>query len=176
MALITEDGTGKADSESYMSVADADTHFASRGITLWATMLEAEKEQALRRATDYMVEVYRTSWAGYRKTTTQALDWPRYEVPRIDAPQAYGYSFSPSYYDDSSVPAEVKRACAEMAFRAASGELAPDIDRLAKREKVDVIEVEYADGATPYKRYRAIDNMLRPFLGGRPNQIKLVRA
>ena len=176
MALITEDGTGKADSESYMSVADADTHFASRGITLWATMLEAEKEQALRRATDYMVEVYRTSWAGYRKTTTQALDWPRYEVPRIDAPQAYGYSFSPSYYDDSSVAAEVKRACAEMAFRAASGELAPDIDRLAKREKVDVIEVEYADGATPYKRYRAIDNMLRPFLGGRPNQIKLVRA
>lgn len=44
MALEVEDGSGKANADSYISVADADAYFAARGITLWATMQEVEKE------------------------------------------------------------------------------------------------------------------------------------
>lgn len=153
MALTVEDGTGKADAQSYISVADADTHFSARGITLWDTMLTAEKEQALTRATDYLVQVYRTRWLGDRVSATQALDWPR-EGVEVD-----GFEVA-----SDVVPAEVERACAEMAFKAASGELAADIERLTKRERVGPIEVEYSDNVLPYKVYRAIDNLLAPFL------------
>jgi len=153
MALTVEDGTGLADAQSYISVTDADTHFSARGITLWDTLLEAEKEQALTRATDYMVQAYRTRWLGERVLSTQALDWPR-EGVEVD-----GFEI-----DAGFVPAEVKRACAELAFKAASGELAADLERETLREKVGPIEVEYNPNGLLYKRYRAIDLLLAPYL------------
>ena len=88
MALIVEDGTGKSDAESFISVADADTYHSNRGNTDWASLLTAAKEQNLRKATDYICQVYRMKWAGTRVNGTQALDWPRAYVLRDD----YEYS------------------------------------------------------------------------------------
>ncbi len=116
--------------------------------------------------TDYMEQVYGLKWKGARTTDTQALSWPRYDVC------ANGFDV-----DSDVVPVAVQRACAEMALKAAAGELAPDVGRLAKREKVDVIEVEYESGAVPYVRYRAVDNLLAPYLdsvGG--GSVKAYRA
>lgn len=59
MTLVVEDGSIVSGAESYASVAQADAYFAARGITIWSPLLDAEKEQALRRATDYMVQTYR---------------------------------------------------------------------------------------------------------------------
>jgi hypothetical protein len=160
MALTTEDGTAKADADSLCALAYAGAYHAARGITLWATMLEQEREQAIRRATQHIGQVYRYRWAGWRKTDTQALDWPRYDVPRLDSPGGYISGTYPGFYSDSVVPDEVQRACAELAFKAASGDLSPDLARLTKREKVDVIEVEYEPGGTPWVRFRSIDNIL----------------
>ena len=72
MALITEDGTGRADAESYCSVAAADAHHAARGAAAWAALTTEAKEQALRRATDYMGQIYGPLWAGHRSLPTQA--------------------------------------------------------------------------------------------------------
>lgn len=155
MALIVEDGTGKVDSASYISVADALAYHNARGNTNWATITTTEQEEALRRATDFMEQVYRLNWAGYRITSTQALSWPRYEVPMIDA----NY-----YYDSDIVPTEVKNACAELAFKAAGGDLSPDVAQRVIREKVGVLEVEYDKNGVQYTTYRAINNMLAPFL------------
>lgn len=166
MALETEDGTGKASAESLITVAYADTYFTGRGITNWATLSTAEKEQALRRATDYMEQAYGQQWKGARTTDAQALSWPRYDVC------ANGFDV-----DSDVVPMAVQRACAEMALKAAAGELAPDVGRLAKRETVDVITVEYESGAVPHVRYRAVDNLLAPYLesvGG--GSVKAYRA
>jgi hypothetical protein len=165
MALETEDGTAKANAESLITVADADTYFTGRGITNWATLSTTEKEQALRRATDFMEQAYGQKWKGERTTHTQALSWPRYEVC------ANGFDV-----DSDVVPVAVQRACAEMALRAAAGELAPDVGRLAKREKVDVIETEYESGALPYVRYRTVDNLLGPYLEGGNGAVKAYRA
>jgi len=166
--LIAEDGTGKADAESYCTLAFADAHHAARGITLWATMSEAEREQALRRATDFMVEKWRMLWAGARVSEVQALDWPRAWVPRQDyerAPATPPTSIRGElYYPANVVPLEVQRACAELAFRGGFGALAPDIERQTIREKLDTLEVEYSPHAVPYARYRAVENMLAPFL------------
>jgi hypothetical protein len=178
MTIIVEDGSARTDSEAYITVAECDTYFAARNLTLWADVevSEAEKEGALRRATDYMQQVYRMRWAGVRRTDAQALDWPRDLVPRPDGPGTWEGVFN--YYPADAVPREVKHACAELAFRALFGELAPDVDRVTKREKVDVIEVEYAEGFSPLKRYRAVDNLLAPLFqsAGYGNSIKLVRT
>ena len=53
MALIVEDGSGKLDSESYISVADCTTYCTAHGLTAW-TGTDAAKETALRNATSSM--------------------------------------------------------------------------------------------------------------------------
>lgn len=162
MALTVETGSGSASSESYASVADVDVYQSNRGVTLWATLSTAEKEQALRRATTYMEQVYRLRWKGLRTSIPQALSWPRYLAERVDV----GYYAPAGYYETNVVPSEVVAACCELAFKAAFGDLSPDIGRVTKREKVDVIEVEYESGRAPFVRFRAVDNLLAPLLKG----------
>jgi hypothetical protein len=159
MSLITETGTGSATSESYCSLADANAYHLARGNTTWFStdplITDANKEEALRRATDFMEQVYRLNWYGYRVNSTQALSWPRYEVPRAD------YN---AYYDSNIVPTEVRNACAELALKAAGGDLSPDLAQRVVREKIDVLEVEYDKNSVQYTVYRAINNMLAPLL------------
>lgn len=168
MALIVEDGTGKVDAESYCSVDDADTHHAARGVTNWATLSTAEKEQALRRACDYMEANYGTRWAGERYTDTQALSWPRIYVPRRT---------KTTDYNNDEIPVEVVRANAELAFRAAAGDLLADVGTQVKSETVGPISVTYADGARQSTVYKAVDNMLAfLFRYGGSGQIPVIRA
>lgn len=179
MALIVEDGTGKSDAESYISVADADTYFSNRGNAAWADLTTEQKEQALRKATDYMVQAYRLRWKGVRKNTVQALDWPRSFVPREDYQYAglNGYTTigGSYYYPSDSVPEEVKRACAELAVRASAGVLWQDAGAQVKSESVGPISVTYADGARQGVAYKSVDGMLAAFLGS-PGAIEVRRS
>ena len=167
MTIEVETGSGSATSESYASTADVDTYQSNRGVTLWATLSTAEKEQALRRATTYMEQFYGLRWIGRRYLSAQALSWPRINAPRADYPDNYA---------TDAVPTEVVSACCELAFKAAFGDLSPDISRMTRREKVDVIEVEYEPGAAAFVRYRSIDNLLAPLLSAAGSTVALVRA
>lgn len=171
MALEVEDGTGKANAESFISLADAGTYHSDRGNAGW-TGTDAAKEQALRRATEYMEQAYRMRWASFRTTATQLLSWPRAYVPMPDAPSGYG-SFA-AYVPNNVVPTEVRRACAELAMLALTQDLNPTIERLALKETVGPISVEYDPNEPPYRRYRRADMMLLPFLRGAG--VSLVRA
>lgn len=172
MALNVESGQAGSDSESYASVEYADAFHLARGNSLWATLATTEKEQALRRATEYLCSAYRLRWAGYRVSDIQALDWPRYEVPKRDV-SSYTYS----YYDYQSVPEEVKKACASMAFKAAQGDLAEDLTQRVVREKIGPIETEYDSNSPQAVRYRSIDMLLAPLLNGMGGaNVRLVRA
>lgn len=113
MSLIIEDGTIVAGAESYASVSDADVYLSSRGITTWTDLLNIEREQALRRATDYMREY---AWKGQIVDTVQALDWPRQKI------FIWGSEIA-----NNVIPKEVKNACIELAWRGASGPLNPDM-------------------------------------------------
>lgn len=175
MALVTEDGTGRADAESYISVADATAYHAARGNAAWAAVASDEvREQLLRRATDFMEQNYRERWAGMRLSVVQALSWPRYEVPIKDAPGVY--ASMPSYYPFDKVPAQVGQACAALALMAIAGELTTDPEVAVKRKKVGPIDVEYFEPATPVRTMRAIVEMLRPFFASNGMNINLVRA
>ncbi len=177
MALVVEDGTGKADAESYVSVADATAYHLAQGNAAWAAIAnDTLREQALRRATSYMEQVYRMSWAGSRVTNTQALSWPRAWVPVKDSPGGYG-GF-PDYVAQDVVPVQVSRACAELALRAAAGSLAPDLGAQKKSTTVGPISVTYADGTRQTTKYRAVDNMVSIYFGGSgsPMNLGLARA
>lgn len=167
MSLTVELGTGATNSESYVTVADADQYHDNRGNVPWLSLTTAEKEEALRRATDYIEQVYGLSFKGVRVTRAQALNWPRYDV------EIYGY-----YNDSNIIPVQLKNAQIELAYKAAQGDLSPDLEQQVKREKVDVLEVEYMDGSTQVKRFRAIDNLLAPLLANMPSGVsrKLVRC
>ena len=170
MALIVETGTGLANSESYVTVEEADAYHTSRGNLPWLNdvdMTEAAKEQALRRAADYIEQVYGLSFKGYRVSRTQALSFPRNEV------EVYDY-----YIDGNVIPVQLKNAQMALAYKAAQGNLAPDISQAVKREKVDVLEVEYMDSSNPVVRFREIDNLLAPLLTNSPSGAmrKLVRS
>ena len=161
MALVVEDGTGLATAESYLSVADADAYHASRGTAeaSWVDLDTEIKEQCLRRATDYLLQTFRGTWKGVAvKPDTQALDWPRYSV-YTDPAVLYA---RPS----TSVPPEVKKACAELALRANSGDLTSDVAPTGAvlSEQVGSIAVTYANASTTQTRYTAIDRMLGPLL------------
>jgi hypothetical protein len=169
--FIVEDGTGKADAISLCSVADADSYHSQRGNSDWTQLTCGAKKALLIKATDYIGEAYRLRWQGSRVSETQALDWPRAYVSRADA-----YSTTEFYYPSDEVPKEVKNACALLALKANSAELAADLTQTVIREKVDVLEVEYDQNSPQYVRYRAVDNLLRPFLTGGPNSMKVQRV
>lgn len=170
MALTVETGAIVTGAESYVSAADCTTYHTNRGNTAW-TGTDAVKEAALRRATAYLDGHYRARWKGCRVyPLTQALEWPRAGVRIVDE-QVY-YDVPPSFYDSeysgflaiTTIPQRLKDACCELALRALSGDLAEDFTSGVKREKVDVLETEYFQGAAPGTTYRIVDDLLSDFL------------
>jgi hypothetical protein len=77
ITVTVEDGTSKADANSYASVAEADTYFATRPRSSgWSDLTADEKAQHLiygTRILDHAIE-----WMGLPSSYAQALAWPRY--------------------------------------------------------------------------------------------------
>ena len=154
MAFVVETGAGLSNANSYASVSAADSYVADRGIAGWTALSTTIKQQSLVNATDYLEATYRSAWKGNRVSETQALSWPRYNVV-VD-----GFNFA-----SNVVPLQVVNACIEMAIRASAGEtLLADQGQRVRREKIDVIEVEYQDYSDPTQRYPLVNRMVMPYL------------
>jgi hypothetical protein len=164
MTLIVEDGTGLSTAEAYTSVADADARHTAMGNTAW-TGTTAAKEAALRRATQFMEQRFRSRWKGTRHTRDQALSWPRYGA------EADGYAL-----DSTSVPDDIANACADLALRALADDLNPDQTRAVIREKVGPLETEYSAHSPQATRFAAVDQALTPYLVGSGVNRPVVRA
>lgn len=178
MTIIVEDGTGLADAESYASVAETDTYMSARGTTVWATLTTTEKEQALRRAMDYLLQKYRSKWKGARKSLTQALDWPRVGVfIDEDADTAFA-SWKQNQIPSNVIPLEVKNACMELALRASIGMLNEDQAQKVIQETVGPITTKYDQYSTTVVKYSQVTGYLAPYFkattGG--GNMKLVRV
>lgn len=161
MALIVAPATG---AESYISVANADAYHVARGNAAWALLSPEVKEQALRKATDYMGR-YSGRWKGERLNAGQVLDWPRAGVV-VD-----GYEIN-----WETVPAAVANACALLALKASAGDIAPDLGPQKQSVKVGPIETTYAAGTRQATRYQSAETLLAPYLAGAAGQVKVVRA
>ena len=149
MALTVEDGTGLSASDAYISLADAEDYYLEyEGVAWDATASDTLKEASIRRAARYLDGM---RWKGERTAKrSQAMDWPRYGATDCDG------TLIPS----NEVPVEIERANALLAFYelANPGGLDPTVTlgTLAKREKVDVIEVEYRDQAATVQSSRPV--------------------
>lgn len=167
MALIVETGAIITGAESYCTVAFANTYLANRGYTAWDALDDTDaKEPALRKATDYMLAMFKGRWQGTIVDEDQALDWPRYDVI-VD-----GYDVA---YD--SVPLAVQKACAELAYRASTADLSPDLSQGVLSESVGPISVTYDKNSPQRVRYPSIEAMLAPYLkSGGGCCVGLVRA
>lgn len=162
MALIVEDGTGKADAESYISVADADTYHTAYGNpSAWSGASTPTKETALRTGAQYLDAVYVLRWVGFRANDAQALDWPR-----AGAEDSDGYAI-----DSDVVPESVRRANAIAALKHINGDtLLPDLTQsgtvASESKRAGPVEksVTYVGGKSPYKTYSLVDFLLTPVL------------
>lgn len=159
MALIVEDGSGKPDAESYVSVEDADAYFADRGSpSTWADLTIPLKESALRYATQWLDAL---NWVGTirRFSPAQALAWPR-----VGVTDSFGRIIAIDEIPERVKGAECERALAHVSEAINSG----FSSRVTTKEKVGPIEVEYSDGvlgAEGPSNYPYILRLLKPLLG-----------
>jgi hypothetical protein len=184
MSLAVEDGTGLANADSYVSVADCATYATDRALS-FPTTDNAACEAALRRATAAIDNRYRLRFTGYRThRRAQALEWPRtgayYYTPQAgDMPfgqlggygYGYGYGYGLYEYDQitsSQIPVEIIHATCEGAVRelASPGCLAPDLKRgnAIRTLKAGSVSIEYEGNAPHQTVYHAIRQALSALL------------
>src|SRR6476661_6925445 len=117
LTLIKEDGTGKADANSYASAADGDAYYDGHlYATAWAAASSGNKEKALVFATRLIDAEYQFN--GYRAHNGQALQWPRERCPDPDkgfVTISVLVPFLGNFLDANVVPKGVKDAACEMA-------------------------------------------------------------
>ncbi len=153
MALVIEDGTGVTGANSYATVAEARAYALARGLTLPVT--DGPVESALVLACDKL-ESYR--YKGAKTEEDQPLMWPRADVYVDDAEEPLA---------DDSIPNKLKQAQCQLAYDSTLTELQPTgTGRETVREKVDVLEVEYArqgsGSVTP--EFNKAESLLAPLL------------
>lgn len=169
MPLIVEDGTGRADAESYASEAEATAYFAARANEDWDNV--EDKEAALRRATDYMLAAYHGRWKGTRAGALQALDWPRRNVPLEDDPAWL------TLLEHTVVPVQVKRATIELALITGGGTvLVPNLERAQSSVSVGEISVTYEESSSRLPQFPLVDMILSPLLRSSGVTRQLVRT
>lgn len=155
--------------DAYISLADANTYWLNRDNATWAAASDADKEAAIREATQYLDGAY--NWIGdHPGGSSQLLGWPRNNAV-ISSGNRRGVYLT-------GIPQAVEDACAELALEALSGRLRPAADHggAIKREKVDIIETEYQDGAPTHKTYDFVTMLLKGLTRGGKSTAKLIRS
>lgn len=160
MALTIENGTGVAGANSYISVTDARTYAAARGLTLPAT--EGAVEVLLTKALDY-IEALRGEFQGIKTASTQALQWPR-EGAYLD-----GYELDVDEIPDVLPDAQAQLACDAYGAGTAVDLMPAGTGREVIMERVEgAVQVQYAPSGTtaPQPYLTKARALLEPLLRG----------
>lgn len=163
LSLVVEDGSGKADADSFVELSIFKTYCQAMGYSLTGYADEADIEPALRRGTRYISNGI--AWPGQRTHgRAQSL-----QHPRIGLTDAEGLDIA-----SDEVAIEVRQATCEAAFYELGNPngLNPSVtlaDRV-KSEKVGSIAVEYTASASTVDAARPvltiIQDILAPLLRG----------
>lgn len=114
LTIIVEDGTGKADANSYATVAEGDAyHEGHLYASAWTGATDERKGIALVMATRMINAA--VQWAGERGSGEQALEWPRFRVERPDLGRISALGAWGNYWPENEVPRPIKDATAEQA-------------------------------------------------------------
>jgi hypothetical protein len=117
LVLAREDGSGRSDANSYADAADGDAyHEGHLYASAWTAATTANKQAALVMATRLIDGLFRFN--GFKRTTTQALQWPRRVCRDPDADGGVMPSLlliRGPFLDETKVPAVVVQATCELA-------------------------------------------------------------
>ena len=158
VSLIVEDGSCVPDANSYVSLDYADTYLRNTGRADWFNKTEDERKSLLINATAYIDRTYsKVGWKGMKKYhRNQPLCFPRVELYDKDGDEVL------------DIPEELKQAVCEAGFINTTVSSLFDVKDSAgtvKRQKVDVLEVEYysqADSTSGnyVSRFTVLDSLL----------------
>ncbi len=158
ITLEVEDGTGKENANSYISLAYADSYAVNRNYSDWISQSDYVKKSAIIKAMDYVDNIF--NWRGRKMTKQQSLNFPRVDIIDDD-----GFNLS------GDIPEKLKKAICEAAFyvykqyslfakKDANGAVKKD------RKKADVAEIEKeyfsnSEVKIDYtSTYESLDNLL----------------
>lgn len=139
--------------DTYATSAELTTYATARGITIAGT-----PDVLLIQAMDYIATL-EDRWQGSRTLSTQPLAWPRTGV------YVYGTLIA-----DDAIPQSLKDAQMRLALDADAGTvLLPTVPVGGQgsviREKVDVVEVQYAEGYNNSQPiFTAANGLLKPLM------------
>ena len=162
MALVVEDGTGKSDAQSYVSVETFKSWATSRGYVLPAA--DADIEAMLLKACDF---IERKTFSGTPLVATQSLSFPR------NIMDEYGG------YESTGVPGKLVAAQELLAMESMNGPLtAAARANKYTATKIDQIYLKYADSSegSGDLYFPAIDDLLAAWCAGGRAKISVVRA
>ena len=142
--FVVEDGTGKDDSTSYVTVDEYRQYWLNRGTDYSATA-DATIQGYLNAATEYIDNSY--NFIGESTNYTQALEWPRY-----GALERFGEDI-----DRDLIPQKLKDAVCYMANQVTNG--INQIDAGVSSESYGKVSRTYNSGGV--KKYIAVDKMLK---------------
>jgi hypothetical protein len=160
MSLTIDATPGGAASNSYVTLADAETYFTTRPFAAaWnaqtGTPGDELKKQALIFATQYLD---RQKWLGNKGMTTvagytQALAWPRRWAPTLEFDQQPDYlteyfiDITIAYYSSLTIPGPIMKGTCELALIVlAAGAVDPftSDNRRVKRSNIGgAVDTEY---------------------------------
>lgn len=133
MAIIIDATSGGANSNSYITLADANTYFDARlHVTTWTSATDDDKNRALVMACR---RINQETFYGDRETTTQRLPFPRVNLGYLDG-----------IYLDSTIPEILKEAQCELAIHLLGTDMSkPSVDTSNLAEvQVGSIRAKYA--------------------------------
>jgi hypothetical protein len=154
VTVIVENGSQVANANSFVTRDDVAAYCLNRGYSFSITDTD-KADQAIIRAGDWLKNTNRVTYRGSLISATQTMPWPRQDASFYRGPTIA----------NNVVPQCVKDAQCELAYRTLAGtNLQPDLARggATKREKLDVLEVEYFDGAPPETVIQSVLGMLSP--------------
>ena len=153
--FIVEDSTGLPNANSLASVQDFKDYYLLRNVNI-STLTDTQIEGFLVLGTDYIVQKY--DFKGSRLKDTQSLPFPRV------------------VNNETIFPINVKYATILLAFKSQNGNLLADSQQQVKKEKVDVLEVEYMDGSSSEVVYNDVLGYLKPYLSNAGNVYNISRT
>ncbi|MHB8519507.1 MAG: DnaT-like ssDNA-binding protein [Limisphaerales bacterium] len=177
LTLTKEDGTGKADANTYSSVADGDAyHDGHLYASAWTVATSDDKGKALVFATRLIDAEYQFN--GARAIEGQALEWPRADCPDPDAAASFG---SAGLVASNVVPRRVVEATCEMARELLIEDrtAAPPGEGLSEQQSADLTRTVYSKKDTRPVISHVAQAMLGKFgalISSGGGAVRLVRA
>lgn len=157
ITLVPEDGTARADANTFASDGEFVAYCSTRGLA--PVSVDADtRAVALIQAADYLANEERYHWRGNRVKDDQALPWPRQGAIIL-----YG---SGTTLASNVIPTAIKNAQCQIAFRALSAAVQPDLERGGGIASVSAgpVSVSYREDAMRETLIQVAQGLLKPYL------------